>query len=90
MYRVPAVKLFGGRLLDYVKESGQEVPRVVTSCVRTINLHGFYHQGIFRVPGVQTDLQNLQVHLLFLYSHTVGIQNFKLSNFRKFLRGYLR
>ena len=59
-YFVPAVKLFGGRLIDYVEESGHGVPRIVTSCVRTINLHGFYHQGIFRVPGVQTDLQMLQ------------------------------
>ena len=59
-YNIPNVKLFGGRLIDYVAESGDGVPRIVASCVRTINLHGFYHQGIFRVPGVQTDLAQLQ------------------------------
>ena len=59
-YFVPAVKLFGGRLIDYVQESGHGIPRIISSCVRTINLHGRYHQGIFRVPGVKADLDQLQ------------------------------
>ena len=50
-YFAPKAKLFGGQLVDYVRESGQAIPRIVSSCVRTINLHGFCHQGIFRVPG---------------------------------------
>ena len=30
------------------------------SCVKTINRHGFCHQGIFRVNGLQAELNKLQ------------------------------
>ena len=43
-YFAPKIPLFGGHLVDYVRESGQPIPRVVSSCIRTINLHGFCHQ----------------------------------------------
>uniref|UniRef100_H3CHE9 Rho GTPase activating protein 4 n=1 Tax=Tetraodon nigroviridis TaxID=99883 RepID=H3CHE9_TETNG len=31
----------------------QQIPVVVESCIRFINLHGLHHEGIFRVPGSQ-------------------------------------
>ena len=47
-YFAPKIPLFGGHLVDYVRESGQPIPRVVSSCIRTINLHGFCHQVHFK------------------------------------------
>ena len=59
-YNAPRVKLFGGSLVEYIRESGQPIPRIITSCVKTINRHGFCHQGIFRVNGLQAELNKLQ------------------------------
>uniref|UniRef100_A0A8D3DBD4 SLIT-ROBO Rho GTPase-activating protein 3-like n=1 Tax=Scophthalmus maximus TaxID=52904 RepID=A0A8D3DBD4_SCOMX len=36
--------------------SGQQIPVVVESCIRFINLHGLHHEGIFRVPGSQREV----------------------------------
>uniref|UniRef100_A0A8C4GRD7 SLIT-ROBO Rho GTPase-activating protein 3 n=1 Tax=Dicentrarchus labrax TaxID=13489 RepID=A0A8C4GRD7_DICLA len=36
--------------------SGQQIPVVVESCIRFINLHGLHHEGIFRVPGMQREV----------------------------------
>uniref|UniRef100_A0A674NUA5 Rho GTPase activating protein 4 n=1 Tax=Takifugu rubripes TaxID=31033 RepID=A0A674NUA5_TAKRU len=44
------VDLFVDHLLQ---SSGQQIPVVVESCIRFINLHGLHHEGIFRVPGSQ-------------------------------------
>ena len=46
-------RLFGGSLEEYLELSGQEIPLIVRSCVRVINLYGLHHQGIFRVSGSQ-------------------------------------
>uniref|UniRef100_A0A7N6AQP5 Rho GTPase activating protein 4a n=1 Tax=Anabas testudineus TaxID=64144 RepID=A0A7N6AQP5_ANATE len=40
--------------------SGQQIPVVVESCIRFINLHGLHHEGIFRVPGSQRDVNLLR------------------------------
>uniref|UniRef100_A0A8C7YHE6 Rho GTPase activating protein 4 n=1 Tax=Oryzias sinensis TaxID=183150 RepID=A0A8C7YHE6_9TELE len=37
-------------------DSGQQIPVVVESCIRFINLHGLHHEGIFRVPGSQREV----------------------------------
>ena len=44
-------KLFGGSLEEYIEAVKQDIPLVVRSCIRVINLHGLHHQGIFRVSG---------------------------------------
>uniref|UniRef100_A0A3B4B9U0 Rho GTPase activating protein 4a n=1 Tax=Periophthalmus magnuspinnatus TaxID=409849 RepID=A0A3B4B9U0_9GOBI len=33
-----------------------QIPVVVESCIRFINLHGLHHEGIFRVPGSQREV----------------------------------
>ena len=33
---------------------------VVRSCVRVINLHGRYHQGVFRVSGSQHEINEFK------------------------------
>ncbi|XP_056896334.1 rho GTPase-activating protein 4a [Takifugu flavidus] len=53
-------KLFYGDLLSFIQASGQQIPVVVQSCVCFINLNGLHHEGIFRVPGSQMEINNLR------------------------------
>ncbi|XP_067383636.1 SLIT-ROBO Rho GTPase-activating protein 3-like [Channa argus] len=53
-------KLFSGDMLSYIQASGQQIPYVVESCIRFINLNGLHHEGIFRVPGSQVEINNLR------------------------------
>ena len=41
-------KLFGGSLEEYLEDSNQDIPTILKSCVRVINLYGLHHQGLFR------------------------------------------
>ncbi|XP_035765801.1 SLIT-ROBO Rho GTPase-activating protein 1 [Neolamprologus brichardi] len=54
------VRLFNGNLESFIKDSGQAIPRVVESCIRYINLYGLQHQGIFRVPGSQLEVNDIK------------------------------
>ncbi|XP_042151347.1 rho GTPase-activating protein 4 [Oncorhynchus tshawytscha] len=38
----------------------QQIPVVVESCIRFINLHGLHHEGIFRVPGSQREVNHIR------------------------------
>lgn len=53
-------KLFNGDMLSFIQASGQQIPIVVQSCIRYINLNGLHHEGIFRVPGSQMEVNNLR------------------------------
>ncbi|KAF7660118.1 hypothetical protein LDENG_00287830 [Lucifuga dentata] len=53
-------KLFTGDILSFIQASGQQIPVVVESCIRYINLNGLHHEGIFRVPGSQMEVNNLR------------------------------
>ncbi|KAL7669037.1 hypothetical protein ACOME3_009708 [Neoechinorhynchus agilis] len=53
-------RLFGGRLDDYVKATGQPIPQIIYSCIRAINRLGLHHQGIFRVSGSQVDINDFK------------------------------
>lgn len=35
-------KLFGGSLEEYLEATNQEIPLIVKSCIRVINLYGMY------------------------------------------------
>uniref|UniRef100_A0A8C6TTP4 Rho GTPase activating protein 4 n=1 Tax=Neogobius melanostomus TaxID=47308 RepID=A0A8C6TTP4_9GOBI len=48
--------LFNTDMLSYIESSGQQIPVVVESCIHFINLHGLHHEGIFRVPGSQREV----------------------------------
>ncbi|XP_069383079.1 SLIT-ROBO Rho GTPase-activating protein 3 isoform X2 [Paralichthys olivaceus] len=48
--------LFTTDIRSYIQSSGQQIPVVVESCIRFINLHGLHHEGIFRVPGSQREV----------------------------------
>uniref|UniRef100_A0AAY4EIL7 SLIT-ROBO Rho GTPase-activating protein 1 n=1 Tax=Denticeps clupeoides TaxID=299321 RepID=A0AAY4EIL7_9TELE len=45
---------------QFIHDSGQAIPRVVESCIRFINLYGLQHQGIFRVPGSQVEVNDIK------------------------------
>uniref|UniRef100_A0A3P8UFT6 Rho GTPase activating protein 4a n=1 Tax=Cynoglossus semilaevis TaxID=244447 RepID=A0A3P8UFT6_CYNSE len=53
-------KLFNGDMLSFIQASGQQIPIVVESCICFINLNGLHHEGIFRVPGSQAEVNNLR------------------------------
>ena len=53
-------KLFGGSLEEYIEATGEDIPVVMRSCVRVINLYGLHHQGIFRVSGSQVEISNFR------------------------------
>ncbi|XP_042347544.1 rho GTPase-activating protein 4-like isoform X2 [Plectropomus leopardus] len=53
-------KLFNGDMLSFIQASGQQIPIVVESCICFINLNGLHHEGIFRVPGAQMEVNNLR------------------------------
>lgn len=38
----------------------QDIPLVMKSCIRVINLYGLQHQGIFRVSGSQVEINNFK------------------------------
>lgn len=61
--RTPLVgqpKLFGGSLEEYLEVTNQEIPLIMRSCIRIINLYGLHHQGIFRVSGAQLEINHFK------------------------------
>lgn len=53
-------KLFGGSLEEYLEATGEDIPLIIRSCIRVINLYGLHHQGIFRVSGSQVEISNFK------------------------------
>ncbi|BFZ10566.1 hypothetical protein BsWGS_13608 [Bradybaena similaris] len=53
-------KLFTGSLEEYIEASGQEIPLIIKSCIRVINLYGLHHQGVFRVSGAQVEISQFR------------------------------
>ncbi|XP_042195385.1 SLIT-ROBO Rho GTPase-activating protein 3 isoform X2 [Callorhinchus milii] len=53
-------KLFTGDMETFIQDSGQAIPLVVESCIRFINLYGLQQQGIFRVPGSQSEVNDIK------------------------------
>ncbi|XP_069785302.1 SLIT-ROBO Rho GTPase-activating protein 3-like isoform X2 [Narcine bancroftii] len=53
-------KLFNGDLQMFIQSSGQPIPLVVISCIQFINLHGLHHEGIFRIPGSQSEVNDIK------------------------------
>ena len=58
--RQGAPKLFGGSLEEYLEEMNVDIPPVIKSCVRVINLFGLHHHGIFRVSGSQVEIAHIR------------------------------
>ncbi|XP_035828526.1 SLIT-ROBO Rho GTPase-activating protein 1 [Aplysia californica] len=58
--RVGQPKLFGGSLEEYIEATSQEIPLLIKSCIRVINLYGLHHQGVFRVSGAQVEINQFK------------------------------
>uniref|UniRef100_A0A8C1JWN6 Rho GTPase activating protein 4b n=1 Tax=Cyprinus carpio TaxID=7962 RepID=A0A8C1JWN6_CYPCA len=59
-YFTMCIIVFPISLHSFYQSSGQQIPLVVESCIRFINLHGLHHEGIFRVPGSQTEVNHIR------------------------------
>ena len=53
-------RLFGGKLTEYINATKQEIPQIVTSCIKAINRLGLHNQGIFRIPGSQLEINQFK------------------------------
>lgn len=53
-------KVFGCNLENYLKITGRDVPEVVESCVKFIKKFGLDHQGIFRLSGSTTEINDMK------------------------------
>ncbi|CAH1784128.1 unnamed protein product [Owenia fusiformis] len=53
-------KLFGGSITEYTEAINQDIPPIITSCIKAINLHGMHHQGIFRVSGSVIEINDFK------------------------------
>ena len=53
-------RLFGGKLIEYINVTKQEIPLIMTSCIRAINRLGLHNQGIFRIPGSQIEINQFK------------------------------
>uniref|UniRef100_A0A8B9RM44 SLIT-ROBO Rho GTPase-activating protein 3 n=1 Tax=Astyanax mexicanus TaxID=7994 RepID=A0A8B9RM44_ASTMX len=55
-----AIQKGNNQIFFSYQDSGQQIPLVVESCIRFINLHGLHHEGIFRVPGSQSEVNHIR------------------------------
>ena len=53
-------RLFGGKLTEYINATKQEIPQIITSCIKAINRLGLHNQGIFRIPGSQLEINQFK------------------------------
>jgi SLIT-ROBO Rho GTPase activating protein len=53
-------RLFGGKLIEYMNVTKQDIPQIITSCIKAINRLGLHNQGIFRVPGSQLEINQFK------------------------------
>ncbi|CDI98451.1 slit robo rho gtpase activating protein 1 [Echinococcus multilocularis] len=73
-------KLFGGTIDEYVTKTGEQIPRVMLSCIRVINLYGMHHQGVFRVPGSQAEIANFKEAFEYGEDPLVGLSDARNIN----------
>ncbi len=53
-------RLFGGKLTEYINVTKHEIPPIITSCIKAINRLGLHNQGIFRIPGSQSEINQFK------------------------------
>lgn len=53
-------KVFGCNLEKYLKITGREIPEVIESCIKFIKRFGLDHQGIFRLSGSSTEINDMK------------------------------
>ncbi|CAD5226340.1 unnamed protein product [Bursaphelenchus xylophilus] len=53
-------RLFGGALDEYIHLTGEQIPLIVTSCIRVLSQYALHHQGLFRVSGSQVEINRVK------------------------------
>ncbi|XP_067937833.1 SLIT-ROBO Rho GTPase-activating protein 1-like isoform X2 [Watersipora subatra] len=53
-------KVFGCNLEEYVEATEEAIPLIIRSCIRAINLYGMHHEGVFRVSGLQAEINEIK------------------------------
>jgi hypothetical protein len=43
-----------------LQATSEEIPLIIRSCIRVINLYGLHHQGVFRVSGAQVEINHFK------------------------------
>lgn len=43
-----------------MEATGEAIPLIIRSCVRAINLYGMHHEGVFRVSGLQAEINDIK------------------------------
>ena len=83
-------KLFGGSLEEYLEETNLDIPTIIKSCVRVINLYGLHHHGIFRY--VRSTFRNvfppIERKMIDFFPYRVTGSQVEINNMREaFERG---
>ena len=47
-------------ILIHLKATKQEIPLIITSCIKAINRLGLHNQGIFRIPGSLAEINQFK------------------------------
>jgi hypothetical protein len=82
--------LFGGSLESYALEHRTPVPMIVVKCIDAIeNMGGLQKEGIYRVSGRQSNVEQLK-HQFELDEETVNLENFDVFTIATVLKQYIR
>lgn len=82
--------LFGGSLETYALEHNRTVPTIVTKCVEAIeNMGGLQKEGIYRVSGRQTNIEQLK-HQFELDEDKVAMETYDVFTIATVLKMYIR
>lgn len=59
MYNIWMEQLVHTRCYFY-QATEEAIPLIIRSCIRAINLYGMHHEGVFRVSGLQAEINEIK------------------------------
>ncbi|KAJ8302227.1 hypothetical protein KUTeg_021214 [Tegillarca granosa] len=83
-------KLFGGSLEEYIEATNQDIPLIIKSCIRAINLYGMHHQGIFRISGAQVEINEFKADFEKGHDPLVDVDPSDINSVAGVLKLYFR
>ncbi|XP_069141663.1 SLIT-ROBO Rho GTPase-activating protein 1-like isoform X3 [Argopecten irradians] len=83
-------KLFGGSLEEYIEATGNDIPLIIRSCIRAINLYGMHHQGIFRISGAQVEINEHKAEFEKGHDPLVDVDPSDINSVAGVLKAYFR
>lgn len=58
--QAPVAPVFGITLEDLFRRDGSPVPMVVYQCIQAVDLYGLDVEGIYRIPGTSSHIQQMK------------------------------